>query len=482
MPRLPASTHRLTRPALGAFAALLTACGGGSDSAGGSGGASAGGSGGGGFGNAACGQALRKQWVLDVTRDWYLFPELLPTTVNLNSYETAEQLLDALTAEARAQGKDRNFSYLTTKAAENALFGEGQFVGFGFRNRTDAGNRPFVLDVYEGSPAADAGLRRGDEIVAVDQGSGFVTVASLLVDGRTFSDLMGAAEAGVRRGLRLQRGTTTVDVQMTKRTVTIDPVPDGFGVSVLPLAGTTGVGYLNLRSYVTTADAQLRDAFAQLRARNLQYFIVDLRYNGGGLVSTAELIGNLLGDGRQGTDVQYRMTHNAARSAQDSTVRFQPQPQSVRPVRIAFLTTEATASAAEINVNVMKPWVEVAIVGSDTFGKPVGQLAFDLTGCTDRLRLVSFKTVNARGEGDYYSGLASTMRFACAASDTLGAAMNDPADGLTSAALGWIGTGSCPNGVIAGAGEASQKPGAIRGAFPRPAQPSDAEHWLPGIN
>jgi C-terminal processing protease CtpA/Prc len=469
--------QRLSRPALGAVAALLAACSGGSESGGGGGGVD-----GGGFGNAGCGQAARKQWVLDVTRDWYLFPELLPTSVDLNAYPTAEQLLDALTATARAQGKDRNFSHLTTRDAENALFGEGQFVGFGFRNRTDAGNRPFVLDVYEGSPAAEAGLRRGDEIVAVDQGSGFAPVGTLLVDGKTFSDLMGAAEAGVRRGLRLQRGSATLDVQMTKRTVTIDPVPDGFGVAVLPLDGTTGVGYLNLRSYVSTADAQLRDAFAQLRSRNLQYFIVDLRYNGGGLVSTAELIGNLLGDGRLGTDVQYRMTHNPARAAQDSTVRFQPQPQSVRPVRIAFLTTEATASASEINVNVMKPWVEVAIVGSDTFGKPVGQLAFDLAGCSDRLRLVSFKTVNARGEGDYYDGLAATLRYACAASDTLGAAMNDPADGLTGAALGWIRTGACPGGVIGAGDDASRKPGADDGAFPRPERPSAAEHWLPGVS
>ena len=78
----------------------------------------------------------------------------------------------------------------------------------------------------------------------------------------------------------------------------------------------------------------------------------------------------------------------------------------MRPVRIAFLTTGATASASEINVNTMAPWVEIAIVGEDTFGKPVGQLAFDLQGCEDRLRLVAFKLENARGDGDYYDGLA----------------------------------------------------------------------------
>ena len=111
-----------------------------------------------------------------------------------------------MTATARAQGKDRYFSYLTTKSAEDSLLGEGQFVGFGFRTRTDTGNRPFILDVFEGSPAAEAGLQRGDEVVAVDQGSGFVPVSQSLADGTTtFTDLLGPAEAGVQRGLRLLR-------------------------------------------------------------------------------------------------------------------------------------------------------------------------------------------------------------------------------------------------------------------------------------
>ena len=113
-------------------------------------------------------------------------------------------------------------------------------------------------------------------------------------------------------------------------------------------------------------------------------------------------------------------------------------------MRIAFLTTDATASASEININAMRAWVEVAIVGSDTYGKPVGQLAFDLANaCQDRLRLVTFKTVNAHGQATTTTGSRRACGFACAASDTLDAPMGDPADGLTQAALQWINTGAC---------------------------------------
>jgi carboxyl-terminal processing protease len=462
-----------------AATSLVVACGGGGGDGGGSG--TGGGGTGGGTTGGACSETARKQWVLDVAREWYLFPDTLPAAVDLATYTSAGGLLDALTATARAQGKDRFFSYLTTKAEEASLLGEGQFVGFGFRTRTDTGNRPFVLDVYEASPAAEAGLRRGDEIVGVDQGTGFVAVSTSLANGTTtVTDLLGPSEVGVRRGLRVVRGGATIDFDLTKRTVTIDPVPDSFGTRVLPRAGTTGVAYLHLRSYISTADPQLRAAFETFRAQDVRDFIIDLRYNGGGLVSTAELIDNLLGGDRSTADTQFAFEHRPSKSAQNATVRFVQQPQSVRPVRIAFLTTDASASASEINVNVMRTWVETAIVGSDTFGKPVGQLAFDLaSSCPDRLRLVSFRTVNADGSGDYYDGLASSMQFACAADDTLGAQMGDPADGLTQAALQWINTGACGAVISPVAGGMAKTAPSSR--YPLSQQPSAAEHWLPGI-
>jgi C-terminal peptidase prc len=436
------------------------------------------GCGGGGSSASGCGESARKQWVLDVARDWYLFPDLLPAAVDLSDYATAEDLLDAVTATAREQGKDRYFSYLTTRAAENSLLGEGEFVGFGVRTRTDDVTHPFLLDVYAASPAADAGLQRGDEITAVDG----VPVAQSLADGTTtVSDLLGPADAGVSRTLGIRRGTSTFNVTMTKRTVTIDPVPDGWGAKVLPLAGTTGVAYLHLRSYITTADAQLRTAFAQFRTQGINDFIIDLRYNGGGLVDTAALIGDLLGANRSSTDVQFRLVHNTARSSQDSTTRFEPQPQSVSPVRIAFLTTGATASASEINVNAMRPYADVVIVGENTLGKPVGQLAFDLDAnrCPDRLRLISFKVVNSLSEGDYYNGLAPLMTL-CETPDTLDAPLGSANDGLTEEALHWISTGACSASAAATGG--ALKPSHERTeSVPRPRAPTPAEHWLPGV-
>jgi carboxyl-terminal processing protease len=443
------------------------------------------GGGGGGGGSAAaqgrCTDAARKNWVFDVTRDWYLFTDLLPASVSTSDYATPEALLDALTATARAEGKDRGFSFLTTRQEDDSFFGEGQFVGFGFRTRIDDGTRLFLTEVFEGSPAAGGGLARGTEISAIDAGSGFRPVSEWLSEDPGLADAFGPAEQGVSRGLRLLENGGVREVTLTKAIVTIDPVADPGGTRTLPLSGTAGVGYLNLRTFISTAEPELRDAFGAFRSAGLTDFVIDLRYNGGGLVSTTELLGDLLGADRTVNDVFSRTHFNPARAvANDSTRRFQPSSSSVAPVRLAFLTTGGTASASELVINSMKPWVEVAIVGGNTFGKPVGQSAFDLSGCDDRLRLIAFRTDNALDEGSYFDGLAGSVMFACSATDDLVHEPGDTKESMTAAALTWLETGAC--GAVIPTGTAAFKPSAPREVrFPRPLRPTSAQANMPGV-
>jgi C-terminal processing protease CtpA/Prc len=254
-------------------------------------------------------------------------------------------------------------------------------------------------------------------------------------------------------------------------------------VQVLTLPGNPSVrvGYVNLRTFISTAETPLRDAYSQFRAQGIDYFILDLRYNGGGLLDIAELLGDLNGRDRLAADVYANVRFNSRKSANDETRRFQPQPQSVNPVRIAFITTGGTASASEMVVNSMKPWAEVAIIGANTYGKPVGQSAFDLTGCDLRLRLVTLKVTNALEQGDYYDGLAPTLPFAYAASDDLSRGIGDPQESSTAAALSWLNLGAC--GQVMGAPGAGLR-ALVAGpeaapTWPRPA--TAAQAWLPGL-
>lgn len=457
----------LLTTAAACLSALVAACGGG-------------GGGGGGVVPGACSVTQQKQFVLDVTRDWYLFQNDLPATVNIGDYATAQELLDALTATARAQGKDRYFSYLTTPDADSSFLLEGQYIGFGFRTSIQT-DRLLLPDVYEGSPADLGGLVRGAEITAIDSGSGYVPMATILATDPNLEQAFGPATAGVQRGLRflLPGAGQTMEAVFTKAIVTIPPVPaGGTAVLALPTNPSVPVGYINLRTFISTAETPLRSAYAQFRAQGIQYFIVDFRYNGGGLVRIADLIGDLNAVG-QDQEIFEASRFNVRKSVNDSVHRFFQQAQSVDPVRIAFITTGATASASELVVNGMKPWVEIAIVGSDTYGKPVGQSAFDLTGCDLRMRLVTFRVTNARGEGDYYDGLAPTLPFACAASDDLARDPWDSAESSTAAALSWLGTGACGQVMSAPAMPFLKAQAGFR--LPQARVPSAAQAYLPGL-
>lgn len=469
------STPRFSPRVIRALGALLTgvllaACGGG------------GGGGDGSFsGGGPCSVSAQKTWVRNVTNEWYLFPDLLPSQVDLSAYPDAASLLDAMTAQARAEGKDRFFSFLTTQQADSSFLQEGQFIGFGFR-LVIRGSQAFFLDVYENSPAADAELNRGGELLAVDSGSGFVSVAQLLQQDPNLANAFGPSDEGVTRGLRFAQvpSGTVLERSLTKRVVTIQPIPDG-GARILTLANNPGikVGYLQLRTFISSAETPLRQAFADFRNQGVQNLIVDFRYNGGGLLSVAALLGDLLGGLRSSSDLYFRLQFRNSKSGNNESVFFAPLAESVDAVSIAFITTGASASASELTVNSMDSWANVAMVGADTFGKPVGQSAFDLQGCDNRLRLVTFRAVNRDGEGDYYNGLASTLPGAfCAADDQLERAPGDPLEASTATALSWLGVGACP---AAAASALAQKLDPAGERLPLPERPSVAQSHLPGL-
>lgn len=451
-----------------AASALAAACGGSSD--------------GGLPFNGGCGVAQERQLVLDSARRFYLFLELLPQNVDPNQFATADELLNALTATARAEQKDRFFSHLTSVSAEQQFFSDAQSVGFGFSLKTSATEpRLFVSQVFETSAADDAGFARGDEILAIGTSeSTLVGVPTILAQPNGLADAIGPTTSGVSRAfrVRLQDGSEALRT-MAKRTFPLDPVPL---VRIIARSGLTPVGYVNFRSFVSPAEAVLRDAFAQFRAQNVRDVIIDLRYNGGGLVATAEVLGSLLAQQAGATGaLMHRTQFNANRPSID--VAFRAEPQALEPVSIVFLTTASTASASELVINSLSPYANTAIVGTRSFGKPVGQEAFDLTGCDTRLRLVTFKSVNRDGFGDYFTGLHPDSGFAdafCDAADDLTAPQGDEAEDMTAVALSWIENQACP---VTTPKQGERRALALEAAmaFP-PGRPTPAQIYQPGMH
>ena len=466
--------------------ATLAGCGGG----GGGSTANAGGGTGGGISNDPCSITARNQWVIDTMREWYLYPELLPATVNASAYTNPQALIDAMTATARAQSKDRYFSYITSIAEENAFFNSGSSAGLGVRLVTDSVNaRLYISEAFEGAPALAAGIDRGDEITAIGTSTASLTsVANLFATGgsQAVSEALGPSTSGTTRALRVVGPAGTRTVTVTKADYSLSPVSNRYGARILEDAGRQ-VGYLNLRTFIGTADAQLRSAFATFRNAGITEVILDFRYNGGGLVATAELLGDLLGRNRSSGQIFGQLTYRTEKSANNRIHYFGPQAEAIAPVKLAFITTGASASASELVVNGMLPYftTNLALVGANTYGKPVGQIAVDRATCDDRLRVVAFSTRNAAGSDNYFTGLAGTVNVSCRAGDDLTRGLGDPLETSTRQALDFLAGRPCTAITSAGV-PGLGKPGAAEGMLAEPellmpAQPTPAQREVPGL-
>ncbi|MEA3043222.1 MAG: carboxyl-terminal processing protease [Sphingomonadales bacterium] len=462
-----------------AIAGLLSGCGGGSSSSGGSASTQTTPV------NATCSLRDRQDWAAAQLREWYLFPETLPASLDPTPYASVEAYIDALTATARAQRRDRFFTYLTSIAEENAYYASGSSAGFGIRLSYDLpARRVFVAEAFEGAPALAAGIDRGTEILAVGTSAASLRNTSdiLATEGADgFVAALGPTTAGTARLLRVRDAGGTRDLNVAKADYALTPVSSRYGVQVIA-DGARRIGYVNLRTFITTADPALRNAFANFRAQGITEIIVDLRYNGGGLVSIAELFSDLLGRNRSTADVMSYTAFRPEKASNNSTRLFTTQAQSVAATRIAFIGTGGTASASELVINAAIPYLHAnaGLIGANTYGKPVGQIAVDRSSCDDRLRVIAFATQNAAHQGDYYDGLATKVEASCQAADDINRPMGDPLEGSTRAALDFLAGRACTAISAAPPGA-----GALRAPEPRqlltPERPSTPQREVPGL-
>jgi C-terminal processing protease CtpA/Prc len=460
-----------------ALAATLAGCGGG------------GGSGGGGPSpsptptstGTGCTLRERQDWAFAQLNEWYLFPDLLASGANPASYPSVQDYIDALVAPARAQSRDRYFTYVTSIAEENAFFNSGSSAGFGIRlNYDSVGQRLFVMEAFEGAPALAAGIDRGTEILAIGPDpASLVTVASLFASGgaTAVSNALGPSTAGVTRALQVRTNGATSTLSVTKADYAITPVSARYGVRIIDDGGRK-VGYVNLRTFISTADPALRDAFASLLAQNVSEVIVDLRYNGGGLVSIAELMGDLLNSGRAGNVFSHTI-FRASKTANNSTKLFANRSEAIAATKVAFIGTGSSASASELVINSQTPYLAAnsALIGSNTYGKPVGQIGLDRVACDDRLRVVAFKTNNAANQGEYYTGLAGHVGASCAAGDDITRPLGDPQEASIKVALDFLAGRACT--PIAAGAQSAQAAGGRR--VLQSTRPSASQYELPGL-
>ena len=388
-------------------------------------------------GTAACTVDAQKQFVLDRMSNVYFWNELLPQDVDLAGFATPEDLLSYLTSFAPLDG----FSYIDSASADAQFFGEGRYEGYGFSSQIEGLNELRLTRVFTSSPAGTAGFERGQRVIELD--------------GRPIGDVLNdegldAVFAQPSVTFRMQRPDgSEFTAQVSRGIVTIDPVPQ---FRLIPRPDGTSVGYFELATFISTADAELENVFATFLQNNVTDVIIDLRYNSGGLVSTTELLGDFLGGTVAENLVFSRTLFNENNQAFNRERFFRRMFHSTNTSRLVVIATNRTASASELITNSMIPHVSVSVVGDATFGKPVGQLGIEF--CDKILRPTAFETVNADNGGQYFDGIPAD----CPATDNLDIAVGADDDPNMVAAMTLLETGACPPTAILDGGTGKMTP------------------------
>ena len=371
--------------------------------------------------------------------------------VFLTNYKVPEDLFDALRV---SQTIDR-FSWMVDDyvTLEQSLQGTSKNSGVEFRlsRYSDGSNEIFgyVYYIIPDSDAAKKEIKRGDVFTAVN--------GIPLTVSNYESLLFGSDDTFTLNMANINIIPNNKSVSLTKTVLSENPIL----VNKVISTGGKKIGYLMYNGFYSDFDSQLNTAFGEFKSQGITDLVLDLRYNGGGSVRTATYLASMITGqftGKVFAKQQWNTKINAYFEANNPngvrnffTDKIGATPiNSLNMTKVYILATGSTASASEMIINGLKPYIDVVQIGTTTIGKNVGSVTLydspDFTA-TNRnpnhkyaMQPLTFKVVNSANFGDYFNGLTPTYELKETIS-TYGV-LGDVNEPLLKAAIGKItGTG-----------------------------------------
>jgi carboxyl-terminal processing protease len=325
--------------------------------------------------------------IYKMMKDIYLWYEYIPE-VNIGSFETPYELIEYI----RYKPLDK-WSYVMTKDEYLQYFEEGEMIGHGFLLGIDSSGRIRISFLYKSTEAFEKGIRRG---WIVDK------VNDVVITQYNFSELIGPREIGIRNKFEfINLEGKNVIIYLIKKVLDITPVLHHEIIS----SNNKHIGYIVFQDFIDAAISEIDNVFTEFKSKNIDELIVDLRYNSGGNISVAEYISGWIAGNSYSNSAFVKFIHNNKHPELDTVVNIPYNESGFVLERIFFIGTNSTASASELLINGLKPYMEVILIGNNTHGKPVGMYALTFEDYNYAVLPVCFKFTNGNDAGDFYDGL-----------------------------------------------------------------------------
>lgn len=362
--------------------------------------------------------------------------------------------------------------------------GNGYDIGirpvFYLSNNSDA-YALFVTAVYPGSPAAAAGVKRGWLITSIN---GRAAGASYTNENSWVTSALNSSSVTIS-GTDFN-SKVPFTLTLNKASYKSSPV---YASTVIARSGKK-IGYLAFARFSVLSnqsgpsDSNLDPVFSSFSSQGVTDLVIDLRYNGGGYVSTAEYLANLVAPSSVSGKAMYSEYYNTTMQTGKATI-LSNQPQvdvngkvifqngkmltnadvdysiagnsfsfskkgSLSGIsNVVFIVSRNTASASELLINSLKPYMNVKLVGDTTYGKPVGFFPVTIENRYE-VFMSLFETRNSAGQGGYYTGMVPDV---LSQYDDPTYVFGDPRDNYLSLALNVLAPGSTTQGTAMSIGD-----------------------------
>lgn len=350
------------------------------------------------------------EYIYETFQEWYLWYDQIPEVDPLD-YTSFESLIEAITTD-----QDR-WSFAGSYTEVMKLFQSGEYKGFGSGFMIDYDGQIKITHVYTNSPMGRQQVERGWIVNSVN---GYTTSQLDKINEALSSDEAVNFDMTDHHGSNHQ-------FSIAREAFTMNTVLH----SQIIESEEKQIGYLVFDSFTETSQSELKTVFEHFVLNGVDELIVDLRYNGGGLNTTAEMLIGMIGGAKVDQQVISKTLFNDQKSSLNESVTSNYDGPALEIDRAFFITTSQTASASEMVINALSPYMEVIQVGSTTHGKPVGMSILSVKAIDLAILPVTFKNANSEDYGDYYSGIAPNYTE----TDDLSHNWGDPDESMLSTTL-----------------------------------------------